>query len=56
MAITVRHRPTGIVLQGAIPEGHYSKAEMQKLKDALLERLMREMETAVARHLRLAGR
>ena len=56
MAITVRHRPTGITLRGEIPEGHYSRGEMRKLKDALVERLMRELEEAVARRLRVPGR
>jgi len=56
MTVTVRHRPTGIVLQGDIPEEHYSKDEMRKLKEAVVERLMRELEQAVARHLRVPGR
>jgi len=56
MAVTVRHRPTGIVLRGEIPEGHYSKDEMRKLKDAMIERLKRELERAVAKHLRVPGR
>ena len=56
MTITVRHRPTGIVLRGEIPEGHYSRNEMRKLKDAVTERLMRALEQAVARHLRVPGR
>jgi histone H3/H4 len=37
------------------PKGHYSKDEMRKLKDAVVERLMRELEQAVARHLRVPG-
>jgi hypothetical protein len=56
MAITVTHGPTGIVLRGEIPEGHHSKDEMRKLKDVVVERLMRELEQAVARHLRAPGR
>jgi len=56
MAVTVRHRPTGVAIQGFIPEGHYSKDEMRKLKEALIAELMRELGQAVARHLRLAGR
>jgi hypothetical protein len=56
MAITVRHRPTGVALQGIIPEGHYAKDEMRKLKEAAIEELMRELEKAVARHLRAPGR
>jgi hypothetical protein len=56
MAVTVRHRDTGVALQGVIPEGHYSKDEMRKLKVATIEQLMRELEQAVARHLRVPGR
>jgi hypothetical protein len=56
MTITVRHRPTGIVLRGDIPEGHYSKNEMRKLREALVERLMRELGLVVARQLRASGR
>jgi hypothetical protein len=44
VAITVTHRPTGIVLRGEVPEGHYSRDEMRKLKDAVVERLMRDLE------------
>ena len=56
MVITVTHRPTGIVLRGEVPEGHYSKDEMRKLKDAVVERLMHKLEQAVAKHLRVPGR
>jgi hypothetical protein len=51
----VRHRRRGIILRGDIAEGHYSCDEMRKLKDALVERLMRELQQAVARHLRAPG-
>lgn len=56
MAVTVRHRPTGIAFQGIIPEGHYTKGEMRKLKEEAVEELMLALEPAVARHLRAPGR
>lgn len=56
MTVTLRHRPTGIVLLGEIPEWHYSRDEMRRLKDGVIERLMRELEKAVARHPRVPGR
>ena len=57
-AVTIRmeHAPSGLFVEGSIPEGHYSKNEMRKLKDALSDRLFRELETKVARHLRIPGR
>lgn len=56
MAVTVHHRPTGVAVRGVIPEGHYSKREMRKLKEEMIEVLMRELEKVVARHLRAPGR
>jgi len=57
-AITVRleHVPTGIFVEAAIPEGHYSRAELRKLKDQLSAQLFGELESKVARHLRVPGR
>jgi hypothetical protein len=56
VVIRVRHRPTGIPIRGEVPEGHYSRDEMRQLKDAVVEQLMRELEQAVARQLRVPGR
>jgi len=57
-AITIRmeHASSGLFVEGAIPEGHYSKNELPRLKGELSARLFRELETKVARHLRIPGR
>ena len=57
-AITMRmeHAPSGLFVEGVIPEGHYSRKEMGRLYDELSARLFRELEAKVARHLRIPGR
>lgn len=50
------HRPTGIRLEGSIPEGHYSKKTMQLKRAALQEELLAQLEQAVAKALKIPGR
>ncbi len=54
--IRLAHRSTGIEVRGEVPEGHYSRAEMTRLKEDLRARLFAELEQRVARHLRIPGR
>jgi hypothetical protein len=54
--MTLSHAPTGIQVQGEIPDGRYSKKEMQKLRKDLHERLFLVLESKVAKHLRVSGR
>lgn len=51
----MEHRPTGVRVEGAIEEGHYSRNEMRKLKEALRQRLLAELERQVGRRLRIPG-
>jgi len=34
------HIPTGIEMKEDVPEGHYTKKEMQKLRDKAIENLI----------------
>jgi hypothetical protein len=49
--IKVKHRPTGIEVEGDVPPGHYAKKEMQKLRDELEARLKAELLLKVAQRL-----
>ena len=54
--LTGEHIPTGLVVKGVVPEGHYSRDQMRKLEDELRARLLSELESKVARRIRVAGR
>jgi hypothetical protein len=54
--LTLKHRPTGVVVVGAVPDGHYARKEMTRLKAELRAGLFRELESKVARVLRIPGR
>ena len=53
--LQLTHIPTGINVTGEVPEGHYSKKEMRKLKEELYERLFVQLEVKVGKHLRAPG-
>jgi len=50
------HVPTKVYVEGEIEPGHYSKKEMKKLTEELRQRLYKELEQKVAKHLRIPGR
>lgn len=54
--MTLRHRPTGIQVEGTIEAGHYSRTQMAKRREELRDQLWTELERKVAQHLRLPGR
>lgn len=54
-AITLTHVSTNLVVTAEIPEGHYSKKQMQQLRDKVFAELWIELEKKVARHLKVAG-
>jgi len=54
--MTLVHIQTQTSVEGSIPPGHYSRAEMQKLKDELYGGLFRTLEARVAKALRISGR
>lgn len=53
--VLLRHVPTGIVVTGEIPTGHYSRKEMEAARNALIEKLFVQLEAEVGRHLRVPG-
>jgi hypothetical protein len=54
--IKLTHYPTGISVEGVIPPGNYARGDMQKMKKELCNMLFLELESAVAKHLRVPGR
>ena len=54
--VTLTHKPTGVVVAGAVPRGTYSRTTMQRHVAELRARLFVELNNAVARKLRLPGR
>lgn len=54
--MTLVHKPTLISVIGNIPDGHYTKNEMVKLKAELYDILFIELNNKVASALRIRGR
>lgn len=54
--ITLIHTPTKISVRGNIPVGHYAKKEMVTRQKELAKKLFAQLETEVAKHLRIPGR
>lgn len=54
--LTLTHSPTGIEVKDSTPAGDYNKAQQRKLLCDLRERLFKELEGKVAKHLRIGGR
>lgn len=50
--LTLTHMPTGITVDGEVPEGHYAKNEMRREREALKQALLVELARRVAKHLR----
>jgi hypothetical protein len=50
------HKPTGIRVEGAVPEGHYSRPEMIREREQLRATLWTQLERMVAKELRVPGR
>jgi hypothetical protein len=55
-SLTLRHVPTGVTVQGEIPEGHYSRREFAAERERLQTTLWQELEDRVARDPRLKRR
>ena len=57
-SLTVRltHRPTGLTIEGEIPDGHYSRGEMRRLRVELEAKLLKTLQNRVAAHLRVPRR
>jgi hypothetical protein len=54
--IHLTHRPTGVKVTGKIGPAQRTKAEWQMAREKERDRLMVELERAVAKRLRLPGR
>ena len=54
--IWVKHMPTGVIVEGEISCGNYSKKEMKQLTENTKNLLLAELERKVAKHLRIPGR
>ncbi len=50
------HRPTGIHVEGEVPPGNYSKKEMRKKRENLIQTLFLKLELEVAKELKVGGR
>jgi hypothetical protein len=55
-ALTLVHMPTGLEIEGRIPEGHYSRRKLRELKELLYRDLFDKLEDKVAKHLRIPGK
>jgi hypothetical protein len=56
LRLKLTHMPSGIMVKGEIPDGHYAKKEMNRLKEELRRVLFQKLESKVAREMRIAGR
>lgn len=54
--IFLKHIPSGIMVEGTVPLGHYSKKEMQLKREQLKQALLIELEGKVAKSLGIKGR
>jgi hypothetical protein len=54
--LKLTHTPTGIGVEGAIPEGNYSRGAMKAKRNALFQVLFSKLEQKVARHLKIPRR
>lgn len=54
--VTLYHKPTGVSVTGLLPPARRSKGAWRVEYAKLRERLMADLEQAVARRLRLPGR
>jgi len=56
MVITLVHKPSGVEISEEISEGNYSRKELRKRKEKIVEILLAKLEDKVARLLRIPGR
>lgn len=51
----LEHRPTGLRVEGAVPDGRHSARSLQLLEIEVRKSLFAELELKVARHLGKSG-
>ena len=56
LTIRLTHGPTGITVEGNVPDGHHSRGEMRRLKSELEAKLLAKLSERVAIRLRLPRR
>ena len=56
MTIRIQHGPSGIVVEGHVAEGAYSKKEMQQRRSLLEQELIALLAVKVAKSMRTPGR
>jgi hypothetical protein len=56
LRIELEHLPTGIVVTGDVPDGHYSKNEFRDQRIKLEAELFARLTDEVMKHLRVRGR
>jgi hypothetical protein len=56
LRIEMEHIPTGVMVHGDVPCGHYSKNEMRALRAKLEAELFARLTVEVMKHLRTPGR
>lgn len=49
------HAPTGIIVIGFVPRGHYSRQQMVVEQKKLEEKMFLQLQDKVAEHLRIPG-
>ena len=52
MSLTITHRPTGVHMNGYVKYGRYSKREMRKIKEEMIERYFSSIEFFVNQRLK----
>ena len=53
--LTLTHLPTKVTVTGDVPNGHYARKQLARLRDELYEQLLLELEKKVAKVLRAPG-
>jgi hypothetical protein len=52
VTLRLQHVPTGIVLQGVVPQGHYSRNQLREITEQLRSKLLKELEPMVLAELK----
>lgn len=50
--ITIEHQPSGLRVEGGVPEGRYTKAQLRERQEELAARLLSALAAAVEKHER----
>lgn len=56
LTVIIRHEPTGLEIQGEIPEARYTKKQMLAAQRDQEQKLFEKLTERVAKHLKIPGR